>query len=1116
MRKYKSYLDIIQFDPNLAKSFVAKYIANIRIVILVVVGILAFGISSLIALPRRLNPEVEIPIVSVSTILPGAAPDEIERLISIPLEKELQNAKKLDTISSTSQESVSRIVLQFFSDVSPEEAQDEVQRLVNNVTNLPDDATTPSVRALDFEDVPIWQFALTSKSGDMASLDRISSQLQDVLEETQGVERVILSGKELTQVRVSLDQEKIAEYGLDPFSLSTAIKQATQAWPAGNTVGSANSFSVAIDAQIDSVEKIAQLPIQVQGQTMALGDVAEVQRQSAPAQKRAFVMRREGEPEPAISFSVFKTRVADIGAAQSAAQTQAEKFLTPYQESVELITLTNTAQDITAQFDDLLANFATTILLVFITLFVFLGLRQAVLTSFAIPLAFLSAFIVMNSTGQSLNFLSLFSLLIALGLLVDNAIVIITSLTEYHKSGKFAPLQTGLLVYRDFSIPIWTTTLTTVWAFLPLLLATGIIGEFIKPIPIIVSSTLLSSALIALFITLPLMVTLLDMQLPKRVRFLLGLMIFAGALGLLFVGTRGNPLQPVILLLGFLSFLFLLRWRRALANSFSQWCRNCLTHEASLRSIVRKAFDNGVISMSPITTWYQDKLSTTLSSKKAQWQVVGAVVIVLIFSYILVPLGFVKNEFFPASEADVVYVTLELPAGTSLAVTELEAIKLLEKVSQTTDVEYGLVAIGQSSGQTNSLGGTTADNTAAITLRLIPEENRSLVSAEVVQTLRNQLSDYQKGKISVSAPSGGPPTGSAVTVQLLGEELPQLQQYGTFITREMQKTAGVVNVEQSIKPGASKIIFDPYIDQLSEFGLSLQSVGFWMRTALTGFELATFTPKSESEELPIVLYLSEGLTSPETLSALPVQQQDKQFTLGNLGTMRLAPNPASITRENGKRSLTITADVEDGFSAPEINQQIFAWIEEQDFLPGYEVVTGGANEENQKSVQSILLAMTLSVILILATMVVQLGSFRKALIIVMVIPLAITGVFLIFALTGTPLSFPALIGVLALFGIVVNNSIVLVDKINENRHVGMTVEDAVIDASGSRLQPIFFSSLTTIIGLIPITLSDPIWQGLGGALIAGLSFSGISMLFFIPVVYMLMFGGEDKKSGVKV
>jgi multidrug efflux pump subunit AcrB len=259
--------------------------------------------------------------------------------------------------------------------------------------------------------------------------------------------------------------------------------------------------------------------------------------------------------------------------------------------------------------------------------------------------------------------------------------------------------------------------------------------------------------------------------------------------------------------------------------------------------------------------------------------------------------------------------------------------------------------------------------------------------------------------------------------------------------------------------------------------------------------------------------MSRESLSADDISTITVpNQQNEQVTMAALGELKLIKNPTIISRLDGKRSITITADVLSGFNTVELGQDLLNYVNGDLKMPtGYITQTGGVNEENQESITSIMQAMVIALILIMGTMVVQLQSFRKAIIVMLVIPLAVTGVFIIFAVLGIPLSFASLIGVLALFGIVVKNSIMIVDKINRNLKVGLPFNEAVTDGATSRLEPIFFSSITNIIGLIPITISDPFWRGLGGAIIAGLSMSGIIMLVFIPVVYYTWFADEYKE-----
>ncbi|NCQ54720.1 efflux RND transporter permease subunit [Candidatus Parcubacteria bacterium] len=1108
-KKFRSYLDRLDFPKSLGTGLVSKYLSNIRLVMILIIGIILFGIFNFITIPRRLNPEVKIPIVTVVTTLPGASPEEVESLITIPLEQEISSSDGIDTLNSTSQESVSIITAQFVSKVSPNEARDEVQKYVDAVTNLPDEATTPLVNALDFENVPVWEFVVTSPSHSRASLERLVTDLEKQLKNIPSVGNVSINGLEDEEVQIIMSAEKMAEIGFQPAQLRSAISAVTKSSPAGTTTNARNSYGVAIDASTTSIESLRNLPITSSGQIYQLSDIAEIISRPAPQQKRTYYGEKNGALDPAVTIGVYKSSGADITEAEQDAKEIVDDFEKKYQGSLKITTLTSNAEDINTQFSELVGNFATTIGLVFLTLLFFLGLRQALLVSISIPLTFLVSFTVIGATGQTINFLTLFSLLLALGLLLDDAIVVIASTTEYYRSGKFSPREVGLLVWRDFIIPIWTTTLTTVWAFLPLLLASGIIGEFIKPIPVVVSSTLLASTAVAVLITLPLMVVLLELSVPRRVVILLKSILVITVLGFAISFLRTQPLAIAISMIGIILFILTYRWRTIIKKRALGEISHSKLKGLAIRTA--KIFDEGVVNLDYLKDKYQNILRRILLSRSAKFQLISGVVIVSLFSYSLVPLGFVPGEFFPKSDSEIIYVGLELPTGTSATETELASLDLFEKLRKLPELNFGTIELGQALDTGGSSGGGAgSDNIARISLRIGEKNTRTRTSSQILDDFRNEFSGYTTGKLTFFAQSGGPPAGSDVTVKILGDELSELSQITNQVEEYLESQPGVVNISRSIKPSTSKLSFQPDLQSLAAQGLSTSDVGFWLRTSMGGLEVGKLPITADrDEEKKIILYASKRLLQPEELPSLNIVSQSGIYPISSLGSFVLKPSSAKITREERKRSVTITAGVSEGFSAPETNSKLFDYLDTLSLPKGYNFGTGGANQENEKSVQSILQAMLLSFVLILATMVVQLSSFRKAIIIMMVIPLAISGVFLLFALTGTPLSFPALIGVLALFGIVVNNSIVLVDKISQNSKVGMSMIDAIVDASGSRLQPIFFSSLTTIVGLVPITLSDPIWQGLGGAIISGLSISGITMLLFIPVVYSLWFEEED-------
>jgi HAE1 family hydrophobic/amphiphilic exporter-1 len=359
------------------------------------------------------------------------------------------------------------------------------------------------------------------------------------------------------------------------------------------------------------------------------------------------------------------------------------------------------------------------------------------------------------------------------------------------------------------------------------------------------------------------------------------------------------------------------------------------------------------------------------------------------------------------------------------------------------------------------------------------------------------------GVFKVQEASGGPPAGADLQITLLGEDLTILDDYANKIIGFLKTQSGVTNVDKSIKPGTSKMIFTPEKDKLTEVNLSMDSLALWLRTYASGFTLDTIKEGRDNKDIIFQIVSNQ---SPEDLGQLSVQTEKGLLPLLSLGKLSLTSNPTIITRDSKKRSISVSASVSEGNNIADKNKFLEVFVKDKlNLASGYTWKTGGVNEENQKSVNSILQAMLISFLLILITMVVEFKSYRQTFIALALIPLSIAGVFYIFALSQTPLSFPALIGILALFGIVVTHAIVVIEKINENLKEGLELKDAIVDAAGNRLEPVLLTSLATIFGLVPITLSDPLWRGLGGAIIAGLVFSGAIKLFFVPVAYYLVY-----------
>jgi multidrug efflux pump subunit AcrB len=1101
IEQIRSYLSHLKFDPKLLNTLHAKYLVSFRLVILLILIILGVGLTSFFTLPRRLNPEIKLAIVTVSTVLPGAGPADVESLLTIPIENKLLGLNGLDTITSTSQENVSVIVMQFLSGVDKDKARTDAQAAVSSVTTLPQDAQTPQVAALDFENQPVWTFALTTKY-DLPTLMRFADTLKTDIEANTLVDHVDLNGNEEQEIEVILDQQKINSLGASPFIIQQTIQKAVNAYPAGNISTSLSTFSLAIDAQAVKIDDLRQLHLLVNGQPVKLGDIAQVQERSKPDQLKTYIGTNNKEGTRGVVFDVYKTSSANIDQTAVAVAKIVNADLSTQDSHYEVTTITNTGEQISKQFSDLVSEFGSTILLVFANLLLFLGLRQAMIASVTIPLTFLAAFGWMAIFGQTINFLTLFAFLLAFGTSIDDTIVMVSAMTTYHRTGKFTAHQTGVLVWKDLIVPIWTTTITTVWAFIPLVLTSGIIGEFIKPLPLVVTMTMYSSTAVAVLITLPLLIVILDPKMPNRVILLGKILGFAISLALIvIISPKSVALVPIILIFIFL-LLVTLRIRLILFNKFCQFF-SCNKYLSGVFGIVSRIFERGIINTQALGRKYQHLISRILVSKRGRVITLVCVVIFALSAYMLVPLGLVKNEFFPKTDTSTFYVNINLPSGTNLETIDSEAVRMLNELRSTPE---SIAVVAEPGTQLTSSGNGGANaNSILLTIILKPKEQRKQSSIDIAQGIRDKFSQYNKGTLSVIEPSSGPPAGADVQIELLGDDLTVLDTYANKVIGWLKTQPGIINTDKSIKSGTSKVVFVPDKAKMAAAGLTPDTTSFWLRLYASGFKLDTvkFTDKEED----IVFYTSTHDQTPESLGSITIPTPTvTQIPLLSLGEVKLENNPTVINRDSGKRAVTISAGAAQSYNAAELNKKLVDYVQNKlNLAAGYEWKTGGVNEENAKSVNSIFRAMGLSFMLIMITMVVEFNSFRQAGIILALIPLAISGVFYVFALTGTPLSFPALIGVMALFGVVVTNAMFIVEKINQNRKQGMDLNHALTDAAHSRLEPIMLTSITGILGLIPITISNALWRGLGGAIISGLLFSGVIMLFFVPVMYYTVY-----------
>lgn len=1120
------YLEKLRFNPELRKSWLNFFIVNFRVVILLIIVLTGWGLYSFFTLPRESNPEVKIPIAVVVTAYPGAAPGDVEELVTKKIETGISGLKDLKKISSDSSNSLSAITVEFDAKANLDDSLRRLRDEVNSLKkNLPEEANEPSVNEVSFDDTPIWTISLTGPY-DGRRLRDYADNIKDELEKVSGIREVRVSGGDQTEFEVAYDPQKLALYGLSADQANQAIKGVNLTVPAGSFEGRQYDYSVRSDARFFQAERLAELPIihTDDGAVVMLKDIAAVSEKNIKKTVYSRLSIKGAQPENDVTIQVIKKTGSSIIEAIDAAKAKVDTLVKAMPAGTKYDVTLDSAQEIRDNFDQLTHDFILTIILVFIVLFLIVGLKEALVAGLAVPLVFFATFGVMQLTGTTLNFLSIFSLILALGLLVDDAIVVVSATKQYMKTGKFTPEEAILLVLNDFKTVLTTTTLATVWAFLPLLMSTGIMGEFIKSIPITVSVTLVASLIIALIVNHPLAAILERIRLTRRLFF-----VCLGSLALLILAflnignlwLRFGLIWLDLIALSRLAYWYALKGRRQLRHNEAlvrqEW-RDDEAIKKKLREQGRHDKENlvsrlihGIIRFDVALPVYEKYLRRLLANRRSRWLTLAVTGAIFMIAVSLPLTGIVKSEFFPKSDFTTIYINLKAANGLKLDETDKIVREVESRLLKYPEIINFSTLVGVSSSAHISSVGGSSSHIASITLKLSDKKERNIKSYILAEKIRSDLSDIKQAEITVESPESGPPAGAAFEARISGDDLQVLDKIAKDLKPRLAGIEGVIDADTSLKAAPAEYSFrlDPV--RLELYNLNAAYVGSSLRLAIAGTEVTKVI--RDGDEIKVIARFAEDkLPDLEAIQNLQILNLRKQpVFLKDVAKIELQPGVDKIERIDQKRVVLLSAGTDSRTNSNLVLAEFQKLIKDYQFPAGYEISYGGENEQNTESVLSIIRAMILAGILIVSTMVIQFNSFRQSLIVLVTIPLALIGVFFGMAIVGINLSFPGLIGILALFGIVVKNAIILIDKMNLNLKSGIAFKDAVVDAGKSRLEAIFITSICTILGIIPITLSDETWRALGGAIIFGLLLSSFLTLFIVPTLFMTLVKDPERE-----
>lgn len=991
-------------------------------VIMIILAIIALGFISFRNLSVDLFPEIDLPIAVVATSYDGAAPQEVEELVTKPIESSVSTIEGIEQVQAQSQPGSSLVMMMFSMDTNLDNALLNVRESVDQVSGfLPESANSPSVLRFDPAQMPVMWIGLTGS--DKAELQRIAeNDIQPLFERQAGVGSVQIEGGETEEIQVQLDQQKLTQYGMNSQQVMQAVQSANQSMSAGVIERGDQELQLRIPGDYESIDQIRETRIQTPQQTfIRLDDIATVERATLESSGLSMV-----NGEEAVVLSILKQTDANTVSVSDEIQSAIKKAEKDLPEGIQAQTVFDNAEFIRMSISSVIQNlllgavFAILILLLFLKSF-----RATLVIGLSIPIAVISTFTLMYFTGETVNILTMGGLALGIGMMVDSAIVILEHIVTYRERG-YSMKEAARLGATEIAPAVIASTTTTLVVFLPIIFVEGIASEIFAPLALTVAFALIAS-LIAF-------ITLIPMLSSK------------------------------------------------------------LLTKAMQDSGRRYWFDR---FLDKVVAIYQKMLRGVLRFRKTS--ILGTLAIIVATLFLIPQLG---AAFIPEADQGQIEISVETPTGTTLSATREVVDQVNEVIAKDSDlVESNYLSVG-SGGQGGPMGG--GSNTGSYMIQLIPSGERDATTEEVMKRWNDQVEDIPGAEINVAVMGAGISAGNPIQIQMTGPDFDTLKRLADETVAEISEVEGVHNAGTSADEGRPEMQINIDRNKAAELGMTYDQVMGQVSMQLNGRVATQF--RTEGQELDVrVMTPEEQRSTIEDVENILIQTPTgAMVSLASIASIDQEIGPASLTRQNQQRTITVSSEILDRDLAS-VTADVESKLASMHLPEGYDYSIGGEAEDMAEAFGDLALALVFSIFLVYAVMAVQFENFLHPFVIMFALPTTVVGVILGLFVTGLPFSIPAFIGVIMLAGIVVNNAIVLVDYINILREKGQERFSAIMDAGASRLRPILMTSLTTILGMIPLSLGlgegGEAQQPLAVVIIFGLLVSMFFTLLLIPLVY---------------
>ena len=999
---------------------------------LAVLLLMMLGTSAFLSVPCSEDPQFNAPIFIVIAALPGADPAEIEQLVVEPLEDTLDGLDGVETIRSTAQDGVARVSVEFDWSHDPERKYDEVLRELNALRpQLPSGVTRVTVLRARPSDTVMAQVALTSDTLPWREFEQLADRLRERLDRIDGVSEATLEGVPPSEVGVVLDPGRLARLGLSPIQVADALRAAGAETPLGAVHVGDRRFNFRSGGAFDDLEQVRRVAVAtVDGRVVRVGDVATVEWTTAEPEQLAFHNGKR-----AIFIPVTQRIGADVNRIAAAIDAEVEDFRRTLPGGVALHRGFDQSTNVKHRLGHLYRDFGLALALVALTLAP-LGFRAAAVVMVSIPLSLALAIWGLGALGFTLNQLAISGFVLALGLLVDDSIVVVENIARRLREGEYR-MSAAINGARQIAVPVLGCTLTLMLAFMPMLFMPGGSGVFIRSLPVSVLLCVGASLLVAMLV-----IPFLSSRLLPRHE-----------------SEHGNVVLRLV--------------QRGI-------------HEA-YRPILHRALDRPWISLG----------------------VIAAICLTAVPM-----LGAIGASLFPPAEIPQMLVRIETPDGTSLAATERTLRKVEARLRREPEVRWTMSSLGGGNPRIyyNTPQQDPRSNFAEVFVELKRFERG--VTPRLLAELRRDFAALPGARISLIEFEQGPAVEAPIAIRIAGEDIVTLRRLAAEVERALEATPGARDVSNPVRLDRLDLDLGFDAGRAGRLGVSEGAVRRLARLAVAG-EASGRLIDERGDAYPVSVRLPNsggGRAELDLLGSVYVPAAGGAPTpLAQVATPSLTSGPARIERHDRQRAVTVTARVDPGYLTGEVTAAAMRRVERIPLPSGYAVSLGGEAEARSDSFSGLGAAALAAIFGILAVLVLQFGSFRSALVVAGIIPLGVFGAVAGLWLGGWSLSFTAAIGIVALIGIEIKNSILLVDFAEQLRRQGVGLREAIEQAGEIRFLPVLLTSATAIGGLLPLALSGSgLFSPMACAIIGGLVTSTLLSRVATPVMYLLLAERENR------